>query len=79
MITVLRKSGLSVVIYSFDHDPPHVHVIGDGSTKIQLVGWNGLPEVMSVRGMKFGDVQKALRAVTENQAMLLGLWRQIHG
>jgi hypothetical protein len=33
MITVLRASGLSVVIYKHDHEPPHVHVIGDGEVR----------------------------------------------
>jgi hypothetical protein len=79
MITVLRSSGLSVVIYRHDHEPPHVHVIGDGTAKIQLLGRNGLPQIVGVNGLKFGDLRKAIRAVTENQTMLLDLWRQIHG
>ncbi|MDP3314751.1 MAG: DUF4160 domain-containing protein, partial [Devosia sp.] len=27
---MLRAYGLRVVIYQFDHPPPHVHVAGDG-------------------------------------------------
>jgi hypothetical protein len=29
--------------------------------------------------MKLGDVQKALRAVTDNRDLLLREWRRIHG
>jgi hypothetical protein len=79
MITILRASGLAVVIYRHDHEPPHVHVIGDGTARILLIGASGRPELVDVRGMKFGDAQKALRAVTEHQSMLLDEWRRIHG
>jgi hypothetical protein len=79
MITVLRAHGLHIAIYTDDHPPPHVHVLGAGTARILLVGQDGLPEVMQARGVKFGDMQRVLRTVTENQAMLLNLWRQIHG
>jgi hypothetical protein len=79
MITVLRASGLSVVIYKHDHEPPHVHVLGDGEVKILLRGADDLPEVIDVDHMKFGDVHKAMRAVTENQELLIAEWRRIHG
>ncbi len=79
VITVLRAAGLRVAIYRHDHEPPHVHVLGGGTAKILLVGADGAPEVLQVQGLKFGDVQKAMRAVNEHQAVLLELWRQIHG
>jgi hypothetical protein len=38
MSEIFRAFGLSFVIYSDDHAPPHVHVFhGDGSCKISLV------------------------------------------
>jgi hypothetical protein len=79
VITVLRAAGLRVAIYRHDHEPPHVHILGSGTAKILLVGTDGTPEVLQVDGLKFGDVQKAMRAVKEHQAMLLDLWREIHG
>lgn len=79
MITVLRASGLSIVIYRHDHEPPHVHVLGDGEVKILLNGTGGLPQVLDVSHMKVGDVEKAMRAVAENQDLLLAEWRRIHG
>jgi len=51
MITVLRAFGLSLAIYAHDHDPPHVHVIGDGRAKILLIGRGGEPELIEVRGL----------------------------
>lgn len=70
MITVLRASGLRVVIYKHDHEPPHVHVLGSGEVKIVLGEADSPPEVLRVDHMKLGDVQKAMRAVTENKALL---------
>ena len=43
MVTVLRASGLSVVIFLDDHEPAHVHVFGDGEAKIELIGQNQTP------------------------------------
>jgi hypothetical protein len=79
MIVLLRASGLKIVIYVDDHPPPHVHVIGDGEARIRLVGANGRPQLMEAAGMKEGDLRKALQAVTQEQAMLLDAWREIHG
>jgi hypothetical protein len=78
MITILRPYGLRVVIYRFDHLPPHVHVVGDGEVKIELVA-GGAPRIINVQGMKAGDVRKALQAVTDNQDMLLQMWSSLHG
>jgi len=77
MITILRAYGLRVVIYQFDHPPPHVHVAGDGEVKIELLA-GGKPRVLNVRGMKAGDVRKALEAVASNQDMLLQMWSELH-
>ena len=79
MITVLRASGLSVVIFAHDHEPPHVHVVGDGSAKILLVGHNGWPEIIRSQGMNKAEQRRALRAVRAAQLELLEYWKQIHG
>ena len=50
---------------------------GDGEVKIELVA-GGKPRVLNVRGMKAGDVWKALEAVASNQDMLLQMWSELH-
>jgi hypothetical protein len=76
MITVIRASGLRVVIFTDDHEPAHVHVFGDGHAKINLFGD---PELVWAEGMTRGEVRKAMRLVSEHQALLLAKWREIHG
>lgn len=79
MVTVLRVHGLRVVIYANDHDPAHVHVFGDGEAKINLIGRGGLPELVWAEGMSRGEVRRTMHAITEQQAVLLARWREIHG
>jgi hypothetical protein len=79
MITVLQAAGLSFAIYQHDHPPPHVHVYGDGVAKIAIVGRTGRSEVIYAKGMKDGDVRKALRVVDEHQTVLIQYWSELHG
>ena len=79
MVTVLRAQGLRVVIYVNDHNPAHVHVFGDGEAKINLSGTAGSPLLIWVEGMSRGEVRRAMRIVTEEQAALLAQWEKIHG
>jgi len=76
MPVVLRAVGLKVLIYVDDHDPAHVHVLGDGEAKISL-----LPDVSLewVRGMNRATTQKAVRLVSENRLLLLERWNEYHG
>jgi hypothetical protein len=79
MVTVHREAGLRFVIFVDDHEPAHVHVIGDGKAKIDLTGPGGQPVLVYNDGFKVGDVRKALRIVTEQRAMLLRKWDEYHG
>lgn len=79
MVTVLRAQGLRVVIFTNDHPPAHVHVIGDGEAKIDLVGGDGVPGLVWAEGMSRGDVRRALMLVAEQRAYLLACWERIHG
>lgn len=79
MGTVLREGGFRVVIFVDDHEPPHVHVYGDGTAKVLLTGADGKPELASAERMKRGDVRKAMRIVAERQDFLIERWRDIHG
>jgi hypothetical protein len=79
MVTVLRAQGLRIVIFLNDHQPAHVHVFGDGEAKINLGGSADAPELVWVEGMSLGEVRRAMRLVTEDQARLLARWEEIHG
>jgi hypothetical protein len=79
MITVVRAYGLSVVIYRYDHEPPHVHVIGDGIAKILLGAPDGEPSIEYTKGMNDAEKRRALRAVRESRVELLAHWERIHG
>jgi hypothetical protein len=79
MVTVLRAHGLRVVIFTNDHLPAHVHVFGDGEAKIDLLGADGIPELIWGDAMSRGEIRRALRIVTEQQAFLLARWEDIHG
>ena len=76
---MLRAHGLRVVIFVNDHPPAHVHVIGDGEAKINLLNSRGVPELVWVDGMSRGDIRHAVRVVIEQQAFLLARWEDIHG
>jgi hypothetical protein len=79
MVTIFRESGLKFVIYLDDHPPAHVHVFGKGSAKIALGIEEDAPRVVRTRGMKTGEVSKALRIVTEHRATLIEEWEGYHG
>jgi hypothetical protein len=73
MVTVHRASGLRIVIYVDDHEPAHVHVIGDGDgeIKIQLSGPDDAPRLVWNKGMKRAEVRRALAIVKEQRDELL--------
>jgi hypothetical protein len=77
MITVLRAAGLRVAIYPNDHEPAHVHVIGDGDAKIDLTGPDG-PRFVWINRMSRGEAKRAFALVRDNRALLLTRWREIH-
>lgn len=79
MVTVLREAGFRFVIFSDDHEPAHVHVIGDGMAKINLLGQDGQPELVSWVGFKAGNLRKAYRIVLREQTEMLERWKEIHG
>ena len=79
MVTIVRKHGFAVIIYKDDHPPPHVHLIGIGRAKINLIGSDGSPQLVKAYDLSVGDVRKAMRIVNDNQFLLLQKWKEIHG
>lgn len=79
MPTVWREANLRVVIYTDDHPPPHVHVFGDGETKIALTATHGQAQVVRIVGADRRESRRALDIVREKRDYLIGKWNDIHG
>jgi len=57
MVTVLRATGLRVIIYVNDHLPAHGHLTGKGAAKINLTGAKGSPDLVWADGMSRADIR----------------------
>ena len=79
MVVVHREAGLRFVIFKDDHEPAHVHVLGDGDAKIRLFGNDGLPKVEEAKRMKRPVLKRAKNIVKEQQFMLMNRRKEIHG
>ncbi|WJR65488.1 DUF4160 domain-containing protein [Neorhizobium sp. CSC1952] len=75
MVTVLRQHGLRFVIYTADHEPPHVHVYGDGEARIDIVTL----KVLTQGGMSDRDVRRAVAVIEANRQLFQETWRKYHG
>jgi len=79
MPTVLRFQGLRVVIYTNDHRPTHVHVIGRGrEATFELHCPDGPVEVRENFGFSLKELRQILEALRENLGELCQAWRRIH-
>ena len=68
------------MIYSHDHRPPHVHVIGPGAEARIALGDEGeRPWVMTNDGLSRRDVAEALVEIGGNRELLMQRWRETHG
>ena len=80
MVVVHRAHSFRFVIYTLDHEPAHVHIIGaDGHAKVNLLGPGGQPELVSSIGMKRSDIRRLFAEVIERRDAFLMEWERIHG
>jgi hypothetical protein len=63
------------VIYTADHEPPHVHVYGDGEARIDIETL----KVLTQGRLSDRDVRRAVNIVEAYQALFLDTWRKYHG
>jgi predicted Rossmann-fold nucleotide-binding protein len=75
MITVLRQHGMRFVIYTADHEPPHVHVYGDGEARIDIETL----KVLTQGGMTDRDVRRAADVIEANRQLFRDIWKSYHG
>ena len=74
-----RAHGFRFVIYTFDHEPAHVHVTGPGQAKINLPGVFGIPEIVFSAGIKRADMRRLLAEAITHRDAFLQEWERIHG
>jgi hypothetical protein len=67
VVTVLRLHGMRFVVYTADHEPPHVHVYGDGEARIDIINFT----VITQGGLSDRDVRRAVAVVEANQQVFL--------
>jgi len=79
MVVVHRAHGFRFVIYTLDHEPAHVHITGAGQAKINLLGPDGTPELVSSIGIKRADMRRLMAVVMEQRDEFLREWERIHG
>lgn len=75
MPTILRQDGFEVMIYTRDHEPPHVHV-WHGRAEL-VINLDPL-EVRENNGMQPNRSRQAFDIVVSHQTELLIAWRKIH-
>lgn len=72
--------GLRVTIYSNDHRPAHVHVIGRGFEAVfRLNCFEGSPELRENYGFSRKDLAKIAEELTACLVVLCEEWRRVHG
>jgi hypothetical protein len=80
VVVVHRAHGYRVVIYTADHEPAHVHAIGEGIAKFNLVGpARDEVEIVYSTGIKHGDLRRLYAEIVEHRDRLLAEWERIHG
>ena len=79
MVVVHRAHGYRFVIYTNDHQRAHVHITGPGQAKINLLGPDGAPELVSSIGIKRSDMRRLFAEVVERRDEFLRAWERIHG
>jgi len=75
MPTILRQDGFEVMIYTRDHEPPHVHVWRVGTELV--INLEPL-DLRENNGMLPNNARKAFDIVAYNQTDLLIAWRRLH-
>lgn len=79
MVVIHRAHGFRFVIYTLDHEPAHVHITGAGQAKINLLGPDDAPEIVSSIGIKRSDMRRLIAEVIEHRNEFLQQWERIHG
>lgn len=78
MPTILQLFGLSFLIFTRDHEPPHVHVrCSDGVAKFKVT--KDEVTLLENNGLKSKDIKLAESILEENKEYVVSQWIKIHG
>lgn len=80
VVTILTLKSLRVVIYTNDHRPPHVHVVGpDEHARFELLCELGRVHLMDAHGFSGKRLQEIARYLVAHLTTLCTQWGEIHG
>ena len=77
MPTVIRQSGFSIMIYTDDHEPMHVHAWYQENYAI--IEFENDVFLKENRGLNRSQVKRAIEIVNEHRDLLIESWRGIYG
>lgn len=76
MPTVLRVGGYRFIIFTNDHNPPHIHVQrAEGGAKISLQPI----EIVEYHALNARQLREIIAIVGEHHGYLLDKWREVQG
>ena len=78
MPELFRLYGFLFMFFSHEHEPMHVHVIGnDGEAKFS---WDGNQFVLErARNVKNNDLRKIKKAISANSDIIVKRWNELFG
>ncbi len=78
MPELFRMYGFLFMFFSHEHEPMHVHVIGnEGEAKYS---WDGKQFVLErARNMKTNDLRKIKKAINANSDIIVKRWMELFG
>ena len=80
MPTILRFGSYRVAVYTNDHRPAHVHVIGAGCEAVfHLHCPDGPPELREALGLTAQELNRIAARLQADLGMLCRTWRKTHG
>lgn len=75
MPEVFRFYGFSFFFYSKEHEPPHIHVEGNGG--MAKFEWNSAEFVLiEKQNIKSGDFRKIKAVIDENADIIINRWNE---
>ena len=77
MPTIIRQNGFSIMIYTKDHEPMHVHVWYQGN--MAIIEFEDEISIRENVGLSRRQLKQAIEIVVENRELLIDEWEKIYG